>query len=966
MKRLFLLSMTIVLFLSSCENSSKDNGNDDPDKIDPTQKTTVVFDNTNGTCAVEVYSSHLRAEDSKVVEVQAGQVSKEFEWNHGSSVPFFFTYKLNLIGINALTIDFIPEIGKDQTYIRVDADKKNTVTIPPLAQTISSPDTLMSDNSYLVIQNNSSYSISLQRGNNVLMSDNFSDTGVNPGERAHYTIKNTDSKTVSGYLINENGRPSPFPVFGTSFEAGRVYSFIYNGSSFSLYSYLDVKLANVVSGSVNDQSNKTYLQFINNNDFTVSVYSNIARNNKIVDAPVLSRSAVVQTDPNISGAVFYPNYNIVIEGVTIPYQGDIIVARVDAGKTSALPNVVSVQLLVDLDKPEFEKPLSNSAYIKVLNDANTSLSFRSGSSDLMPQGTMSTIVNEGESALYIVNAGYASNYSFMRNTVSQMNFPANVTQFEAGRLYSFRFDGANIFLLTEKPLTLKQALALSPPETISARNLPNGHIALNWSKVNSETSYRIYRADADLPDNFSAVGTSVETSFTDNSVVFGKTYHYKIASVKTNLESSMSTNKAIITSEYAPLPAPTGLTAKTDGMYSIQLSWNEVDYAVSYKVYRGFSADDINTSSGTPMASTYTVSGLEMNTTYYFKVIAVGEFIESNPSNIVNAKTYDYLYTVTFNSKGGSSVINQTIERGSLVNEPANPTRSGYNFGGWYKEEACINQWNFTSDTVTGDITLYASWNLVEMVWINAGTYTRGSSNSLDNNASPPHQVILTKGFWMGKYEVTQEQYLTVIGYNLSSFSSSPASGEVQGKRPVENVTWYDAVEFCNKLSEMEGRTQVYTITGRTPSAGYPITDAIVTADWNVSGYRLPTEAEWEYACRAGSATAWHFGDNESQLGNYAWYSTNSGSRTHQAGLKLPNAWGLYDMHGNVWEWCWDWYGTYASGSQTDPKGALSGSNRVRRGGSWYGDGQFLRSAGRYYGDPGLRVNNIGFRLLRP
>ena len=251
-----------------------------------------------------------------------------------------------------------------------------------------------------------------------------------------------------------------------------------------------------------------------------------------------------------------------------------------------------------------------------------------------------------------------------------------------------------------------------------------------------------------------------------------------------------------------------------------------------------------------------------------------------------------------------------------------------------------------------------------EMVWIDSGTFTMGSSNTLDWNASPPHQVNISKGFWMGKYEVTQEQYQAVTGVNPSYFSSSPVSGETQSRRPVDTVTWYDAVEFCNKLSEQEGLTKAYTITNRNPATGYPITDATVTINWETNGYRLPTEAEWEYACRAGTTTAYNTGETISD--NTGWYTNNSNSRTHEVGKKPANTWGLYDMHGSVWEWCWDLYGDYTSGAQTDPRGAVSDSNRVKRGGSWNDYGQILRSANRSSYHPILRYYNLGFRLLRP
>jgi len=247
----------------------------------------------------------------------------------------------------------------------------------------------------------------------------------------------------------------------------------------------------------------------------------------------------------------------------------------------------------------------------------------------------------------------------------------------------------------------------------------------------------------------------------------------------------------------------------------------------------------------------------------------------------------------------------------------------------------------------------------VEMVFIPAGTF---QMDGTDSGTTRP--VTLTNGFYMGKYEVTQGQYEAVTGVNPSDFTSYPAAGEIQGRRPVEMVTWYDAVEFCNKLSEMEGLTSVYTITGRTPASGYPIESATVTVNWEANGYRLPTEAEWEYACRAGTTTVYNTGETISD--NTGWYSSNSNIMTHEVGKKPPNAWGLYDMHGNVWEWCWDWYGDYTSGAQTDPRGAASGSRRVARGGSWSDNGQYLRSAYRYHSNPYYRNYDIGFRLLRP
>jgi formylglycine-generating enzyme required for sulfatase activity len=196
------------------------------------------------------------------------------------------------------------------------------------------------------------------------------------------------------------------------------------------------------------------------------------------------------------------------------------------------------------------------------------------------------------------------------------------------------------------------------------------------------------------------------------------------------------------------------------------------------------------------------------------------------------------------------------------------------------------------------------------------------------------HQVTLTKPFYMGVYEVTQEQYGRVMGVNPKWFMGT--------RNSVELVSWEKSLEFCWKLSTLPAERA----SGRV--------------------YRLPTEAEWEYACRAGSTTRYCFGDDESPLCQYAWYDKNSGSKTHPVGEKNPNAWGLYDMHGNVWEWCSDWYGDYPEGAVSDPTGPSKGSGRVRRGGGWISPAMDCRSAIRSSSIPSYSsgiIPSIGFRV---
>lgn len=220
----------------------------------------------------------------------------------------------------------------------------------------------------------------------------------------------------------------------------------------------------------------------------------------------------------------------------------------------------------------------------------------------------------------------------------------------------------------------------------------------------------------------------------------------------------------------------------------------------------------------------------------------------------------------------------------------------------------------------------------MKFVLIQPGEFMMGSNEA--DNEKPPHMVELTQPFYLGVYPVTQAEYLAVAGTNPSRFTRN-------ARLPVEQVSWDDAVVCAQKLSQLSGEQAHGLASG------------------------LPSEAEWEYACGAGSTGKWCFGDQESQLVDYAWFDGNSGKRTHPVGEKKPNAWGLHDMHGNVWESCLDWYdvGYYKVSPTDDPPGPSSGSSRVLRGGSWNDDAANCRSAYRSTYVPSFRSSNGGFRL---
>ncbi|MHC6204670.1 SUMF1/EgtB/PvdO family nonheme iron enzyme [Breznakiellaceae bacterium SP9] len=330
--------------------------------------------------------------------------------------------------------------------------------------------------------------------------------------------------------------------------------------------------------------------------------------------------------------------------------------------------------------------------------------------------------------------------------------------------------------------------------------------------------------------------------------------------------------------------APRNVRAGTPGTDSVSLTWDSAGSGVSYKVYYGTQNDASRASvlNNVTSGTSMNVSGMASASTYYFWVTAVQNGQESGKSPVLTIRT---------------------------AAVPVNPPSA-------------------------------------DMVRIPAGTFTMGSpANEAGRwDQDPQHSVSISKAFFMSKYEVTQREWVNVMGSNPSNFKGD--------NLPVERVSWFDVIDYCNKRSVKEGLTQAYTRNGDT-----------VTWNRNANGYRLPTEAEWEYACRAGTTTPYSSGSSVDTAG---WHSDNSGKKTHPVGTKQANAWGLYDMHGNVLEWCWDWHGAYSSGSQTDPMGAASGSLRVFRGGGWGSSAAGLRSAYRYGYPPSDRDGDLGFRVVRP
>ena len=240
-----------------------------------------------------------------------------------------------------------------------------------------------------------------------------------------------------------------------------------------------------------------------------------------------------------------------------------------------------------------------------------------------------------------------------------------------------------------------------------------------------------------------------------------------------------------------------------------------------------------------------------------------------------------------------------------------------------------------------------------DFVLVEAGSFQMGSTSG-DSDEEPVHRVTIGKAFYISKYEVTFEAY---DAFCEATGRSKPGDANWgRGRRPVIYVSWYDAVEYCNWLSRKEGLGPAYTGSGDS-----------IRCDFSADGYRLPTEAEWEFAARGGNRNRGFTYSGSNTAGAAGWYNNNSYGKSHEVGRKKANELGLYDMSGNVWGWCWDWYdkGYYASSPSTDPHGSPTGSGRVYRGGCWVLNVRYLRAANRSFNTPSYRDSYLGFRLVR-
>jgi len=615
MKKGILIILILAGLFFSCKEPS--NGFNDDDLI--TDKTTIVFDNTQGICNVIVYVSPDRNDEVKITEITAGKLSDEFDWTDGSMI-FFFSYKISIKGVNSFSYIYVPALTENQTLFRVDANKKNIIPIPVLDDKIVSPDTLLSNNSFVIIQNDSLNAVKLLYNNNELQSDNTGDTEIKSGEYAHYSISNNDlnQRQVSRYKLTDNGNDFLFASSIDTFEKGQIYSFVYDGKSFFQTAQIEIKLGNI--------------------EVTRDILIPVSP-----AKPLISASADGQLVVRWTAVACASRYEVFIDTKNTPPSSPVKTVTGSTTIIDGLTNGVSYYI-----------------WVKAVNS--------SGSSDFspyvrgipwqpnqIPEIPETPVIIPGVNNITVIwedTAGAASYEIFISESENISDVPAVETEKTSAVIYDLENNKDYYIWIRAVNSAGKSNFSLiqigTPQEPTEIPSVParpiltagNNEIFVSWQAVKNAVSYEVWFGISNNSSSAQKFGADITQGKTDTVITGltnGTTYYVWIRAKNNIGLSNFSTSASISPSAFTvPPSAPSSLIILSGRDKELNISWQSADGALFYEIWVSKSGD-LNSAlkygpdiSGTSIV----ISNLENGTVYYLWVRAknnsgVGGFSDS-------------------------------------------------------------------------------------------------------------------------------------------------------------------------------------------------------------------------------------------------------------------------------------------------------------------------------------------------
>jgi len=596
MKKLLLFSIALIGLLTTCREPFDD------DPVNPDQKTVIVFDNTQGICAVTVYSNYLQGDESIITRIPAGQLSQEFdEWLPNSSTPFFFTYHLNFKGISGFSIDYKPENGKNQKQVRIDPNVKTTIAIPPLEETLSSPDTLLSKDSYLFIQNNSSYSLQLLRGSTIISPDNISETLVNSGERAQYTV---NPGSTSNYKLAVGAETIPFPVSLVSFEAGCVYNFVYDGA-FLLISEIELKLENVAG---------------------------VSPNNPVPEAPsmpvVTAGNGVLSVHwTTVAGADRYEVYRSTTQNQPVsPERTVFSTTAVFSGLTNKTPYYIWIKAVNEYGSSDF------SPRARGIPWPDNEVPAVPGLPVIIPGINQLTVTWE--------QPGGASSYEVYFNTTLSVPSEPSITTDKTSAVIT-NLENDIIYYIWVRAVNNAGKSGYSPPESGTPKiptiaptsplrpvlNSSSRELYVSWQAVELAAAYEVWFGISSNSAQAQKYGDDIPNSLTE-MVISGltneTTYYVWIKAKNVVGESGFSPPANAKPSAFNIFPETPDIQSTVGRNQELFVSWTAAEGALTYEIWFGMSSNSATAAKhGVDVSGTsVTIASLTNGTTYYIWIKA--------------------------------------------------------------------------------------------------------------------------------------------------------------------------------------------------------------------------------------------------------------------------------------------------------------------------------------------------------